>query len=57
MRDEQLHYKEREEEMRDLSEEINSRVTWVSIVQGAIVLSAAVYQLVFLARLLKQKGA
>eukprot|EP00694_Reclinomonas_americana_P007184 EC798108.1.p1 GENE.EC798108.1~~EC798108.1.p1 ORF type:complete len:220 (+),score=108.63 EC798108.1:50-709(+) len=57
VRDEQLHYREREEEMRDLVRDINSRVLWLSITQGVIVVSAAVYQLFYMAKLLKSKGA
>ena len=54
---EQSHFRFSEERSRDLSELINSRITWVTVIQGLVVLAAAGFQLLYLGKLLKSKGA
>jgi len=52
---EMLQLQQREQEMRDLNEEVNTRVAWFSIFSLAVCVAAACFQLWYLKKFFKTK--
>eukprot|EP00879_Flechtneria_rotunda_P000343 GHRR01000434.1.p1 GENE.GHRR01000434.1~~GHRR01000434.1.p1 ORF type:complete len:204 (+),score=54.32 GHRR01000434.1:229-840(+) len=52
---EMLQLQQREQEMRDLNEETNTRVAWFSIVSLAVCVASAAFQLLYLRKFFQRK--
>ena len=55
IRAEQIYQRQQEEQFRDLSEEINEKVVWWSLLQAAVIVGSAVFQLFHLRGFFKSK--